>query len=126
MHLRHQGIVPGAIYQVQIIHELCDETNSADYSAPLTVATGMWGDAAGSFDPVTASWTRPDGRIDIGTDVLAIITRFSNSPGAPGKPLTDLAPASVNLKVDLLGDILQAVDAFRGLPYPYDGPEPCP
>ena len=53
------------------------------------------------------------------------LTARGVSAGAPVKSRVDLAPEIPDRIIDLV-DVSAAVDAFRGLPYPYDGPVGCP
>jgi hypothetical protein len=57
-------------------------------------------------------------------DIAGIVAKFSNKPGAPSKSRSDLNPTIPDRIIDFT-DISRAVDAFRGVPYPFDAPEPC-
>ncbi len=67
---------------------------------------------------VTTPCTPPDGRVDIVTDILAIIAKFGSRPGAPAKIRVDLEPGMLDMKINIT-DVTFALDAFRGLPYPF-------
>ncbi len=86
----------------------------------------MWGDVAGLVDSVNSRWRAPDGSVDVPTDMLAVIDKFINKSGAPSTARTDIAPALPDGRIDLIPDLVNVIDAFRGLPYPFDAPQPCP
>ncbi len=46
--------------------------------------------------------------------------------GAPSSARTDIAPALPDGRIDMIPDLVNVIDAFRGLPYPFDAPPPCP
>ena len=130
-----EAIAPEATYQIQAIVEGCNELAEPNYSTPLEVETGMWGDLVSEFitepadcrvsaDGYVDCWGLPDFDIDF-DDIASVVDKFRGLPGAPSKTRTDLAPQVPDLKIDFV-DIPTVVDAFRGLPYPYDGPDECP
>ena len=71
-------------------------------------------------------WTDPDGSVDITSDVLSIIARFGGIATAPVKTRVDLATSVPNGTIDIT-DVLVAINAFQGLPYPFapSGIVPC-
>ena len=73
----------------------------------------------------TWAWAPPDGRVEI-LDITAALDRFRGAPAAPPLAWCDIAPAEPNGVIDITSDVLYIVDAFRGFPYPFDGPPPCP
>ena len=120
VHIYHETIIPGGVYDLQAIKESCGIASEVNFSAPLTIGTSQYGNISGPFDEVRNVWTEPepDGAVDIVTDVLAGIAKFANRPGAPIKTRVDLEPATIDFKINIT-DITQALTAFRGLPYPF-------
>ena len=78
---------------------------------------GSWPDVAGQFDGAAGRWPPPDGTVDIITDVIAVVDKFANRPGAPRKARADVDPCRVDFKIQFI-DIVLTLDAFRGLAYP--------
>ena len=76
-------IVPAASYEIQAIHEGCDESAENSYSDRLTINTSMWGDIAGDYE--TTPCTPPDGTVDF-VDIAVMADKFKNLPGAPRCP----------------------------------------
>ena len=92
------------------------------YSAPLAISTSAkWCDITGDCGVTPCS--PPNGLIDF-IDILAVVEKFKNEEGAPIKARTDLSGNLPDLVIDFV-DISYTVDAFRGNPYPFDGPGPC-
>jgi Zn-dependent metalloprotease len=116
VHVFGEVVVPGARYEVQAVDFACGVSDEGLFSPPLSLVTARWGDAVGwcGVDPCTA----PDGRVDITTDVTAVIDKFTNRLGAPSKTRTDLAGAVPNGLVDI-EDVVHALDAFLGSAYPF-------
>ena len=89
---------------------------------------------AGVFDVDAGEWTPPDGRVDITTDVVALLASFSGRPGAPPVFRSDLVGFSGGIgctpdqQVSIVFDITVSLDAFRGLSYSTSTgcPGPCP
>ena len=127
LYVFHNGIVPSkatpTTYEVQLVHEFCEISNEASFSDPLDVTTSRWGDSVLSCadDPCGP----PNGSVDIVTDVVAVLRKFSNLPGAPIKARCDLVPATPNHVVDF-SDVLSAVFGFQGLTYDLAGVVTCP
>ena len=64
--------------------------------------------------------------IDVLGDVVAAINKFSNLACAPKKTRIDIAPGTVNFKIDIGGDVLGLLGAFAGAPYSVPLPaDPC-
>ena len=124
IHVYAPGIVPGGLYEVQAIDDGASILDEVNFSDPLTVATGMWGDVAGPIDVDTVLWTAPDGRTQVIPDLVAVIDSFGSRPGAPMKALADLEPQIPDQKINI-SDLVQVLDGIRGLRYPFDAPEPC-
>ncbi len=113
-------IVPDGIYEVQQIGLGCDRDLEESYSAPLSMATsGRWGDLVGEN-----SISPPNDDTNF-IDVSAVVDKFKQVIGAVGVEAADLQPSEPNGVIDF-SDISVCLDAFRGFPYPYSGPEPCP
>ena len=125
VHVFHEGIVPGGVYSLQAVDAGCPLGFDGAFSAPLMITTARWGDVAGEFDQEAGAWTAPNGVVDVTADVIAIINRFISAVGAPIKARADLEPALPDQTINI-SDVLSAVSAFAGLPYPFTpGPPPC-
>lgn len=122
VHVYYEGIVPGGEYDVQTILPEGDPLEPDDYSKPLTITNGIWGDAVGPF--ADGAWMAPDGRVDVTADVVAILDKFKNAPTAPPKARTDLQPATPELLIGIV-DVTRALDACSGAEYPWL-PPPLP
>ncbi|MGB2985023.1 MAG: hypothetical protein WBE26_03995 [Phycisphaerae bacterium] len=117
---------PGATYDVQAIDCTCDPSNAANYSAPLSITTSLWGDVVG--DCSVTPCTPPDGNTNF-DDISSLVDKFRNLAGAPRKARADIAgdpPVGIPDRLVNFVDISYDVDAFRGLPYPFPGPGGCP
>ncbi|MGB2984359.1 MAG: hypothetical protein WBE26_00635 [Phycisphaerae bacterium] len=126
VHLYDKAIVPSGTYVIQALGDACDDTVEDNYSTPLTVVTSQWGDIVGDF--IRGEWSPPDSNIGV-LDYAAIVDKFKNLPAAPRKARADIAgepPAGVPDQLANFLDISYAIEAFRGLPYPFDGPSGCP
>lgn len=87
------------------------------------MTTSLWGDLLETCAVTPCS--PPNGEVGIPTDVTAVLDKFKNLEGAPIKARCDLEPDSPDLAVNI-SDVSAALDAFRGFPYPFDGPQGCP
>lgn len=113
-------IVSGALYEIQAVHQPCDPGVESNFTTPLQVRTvARWADVTGPFNPPSTT-TQPDI-----IDVSALVDKFKNALGAVTKARADLNPDVPDQEIDF-ADITLAVDAFRGLLYPFDGPSGCP
>ena len=127
VHVFHEFVIPGANFDVQAINEGCGTTTDVNFSSPLSIETSEFGNIAGPFDTKSGFWREPEaeGNVDIVVDVIAAIQKFSNRPGAPSKVRADVEPSVPDFRINIL-DIVHILDAFRGLPYPFEpGPPPC-
>lgn len=116
VHVYGDFIVPGGTYEIQSMQ--CDPDIEDDFSLPLLVATGKWGDVVGPF----GGGTQPNF-----ADITAIVSTFSGTAGAPPKPSAQLQPNVPNpAGLISFADITQAVLAFQGGGYPFAGPSTCP
>ncbi len=121
-------IVPGGVYEVDVIEEGCPLNDAGSYSLPLSVGTPMWGDLVGDCTPRPNDGfcTPADASIDVTTDVTAVLNKFKNTGTAPLKARADVEPATVDFLINI-ADVTRMLDAFRGNPYPFmPGPVPCP
>lgn len=126
IHVYHVLIVPRGQYSIQVLDAVCDAGMASSFSASFSVAETAWGDLAGPFNIVGGFWSKADGRVDITTDVVATLEKFSNRPTAPGKVRADLEPGRPDQLLNI-SDVTRALDAFRNLPYPFPPPmtSPC-
>ena len=128
----HEGIVPGAVFDIQVTDELCDLASETSFSGSLALSTAIFGDVVDycgicDYDspPDCVDCTPPEGQNNI-NDLFAIVTRFGSTPMAPRKPRTELEPACLDL-ITTISDLLQGVNAFIGLLYPFEpsADDPC-
>ena len=127
MHVFHEGLVPGGVYDVQIINLGCDTALEGGYSAPLRITTSSWGDVVENCSVVPC--LPPDGSVDVTTDVTAILDKFKNLNNALITARADIEPQVPDQKINI-SDVTFALDAFRGRSYPPDSfpppsPRPC-
>jgi hypothetical protein len=125
LHVFGSAITPSSTYRVQTVAASCAgiEDTCTAISAPLVVSTTRWGDVRSPYNPPDPS-VQPDI-----SDVSALVDKFRNAPGAPIKARGVLAGEPGNtfgeithtvLNVDFgFSHISACVDAFRGVPYPY-------
>ncbi len=135
IYIIHPGIIPRktispaveAEYEIRMIDIVCDPADPLSYSWPVVVFQNKFGDMAGPFDFSGGYYTSPEGNnVGVGTDVTAILNKFSNRPGAPIKPRADLEPCRLDSKINI-SDVNQALNGFRNLPYPFaPGSGNCP
>lgn len=125
LHVTGAQIVPSSVYHVENVSRYCQgmENSCSLVSAPLEMQTARWGDVWELYNPPSDT-VQPDF-----ADINAMLNKFRDAPGAlikvravlagaPGNPWGKVA-ASV-LSVDLgFAQISAAVNAFRGVPYPY-------
>jgi choice-of-anchor B domain-containing protein len=120
VHIADEAIVPGGRYRIDAIRGLCARSVAANFSPPSPdIPTSLvWADIVGNDTAM------PDGQVNA-LDVVAIVNKFRQEPGAPSLLEADLFPAQPDQVVNAL-DVTVSVDAFRGLGYPFPGPAPCP
>ncbi len=123
INVYHEAIVPGGAYVVQSVEQTCDRAAELNYSPPLEFATSVWGDVV--RDCSTDPCGPPDGSVGISTDVTALLDKFKNLAGAPSKARSDIEPALPDQLLNIT-DVTLALDAFRGITYPFEVSEPCP
>lgn len=125
VHLYHEGIVPGGIYNVNAIDIACATDLESNYSLALPMYPSAWGDVCGPGQ-VGACTDPPDGTVDVQNDVLGVLDKFANV-NALEKTRADIAPQAPDLLVDVFTDVLYCLDAFTGAPFPFTpGADPCP
>ena len=122
IHVSGSMIVPDSTYAIQAIDLPCDLGDEASFSLPVLIHTSPWGDILGRCD--VTGCAPPDGRVDITTDVTAVVDKYSNLEFAISKVRTDLGGAVPDHIVDM-GDITLALDAFLGKDYPFSGATGC-
>lgn len=122
VHVSGSGIVPSGAYDVQIVDEGCSASHEGNYSVPLTLNTSRWGDLVSDC---FVDYCGPPNDITDFIDIMAVVDKFKNLPGAPSKARADLAPGTTNRIIDFI-DIGVIVEAFRNFPYTFPGPGECP
>ncbi|MFQ5494216.1 MAG: hypothetical protein ACE5EX_02445 [Phycisphaerae bacterium] len=126
VHVSHGTIVPGGLYSIQLVDEVCDAGNELNFSAALNVRLSRWGDLTGAFDGGNGVWTAPDGIVEVITDCVGLLDNFAGRVSAPIKARADLEPGTPDRLINI-SDAVSCIDAFRGRAYPFDpGPPPCP
>jgi len=119
-------IVPNSVYEVQAVREGCDLANPNCFSPPTEIITGMFGDVVGSCTETSCS--SPDGEVEI-LDALAGINAFSSAVNKPRKVFSEIENSEIDHESNI-GDILQTLRAFSGLPYAHPiescGPDSIP
>ena len=131
VHLFHEGIIPGGIYDVQAVSDGCPVQEDGSYSASLTITQAIWSDVCGpDIQQGAACATGPDGVVDVTNDALGVLGKFTNTLPLP-KRRTDLEPGDdgarngPDLLVNVANDVLFALEAFQGTPYPFTPTNPC-
>jgi hypothetical protein len=124
IHVYQEGIIPGAVYEIDVLDCNCDPTDPNAKSNPVSVSTSKYGDIAGPFSG--GSYPGPDGTVDVTVDVLADLAKFANRAGAPEKARADLEPNCVDLQNNI-SDVTETLNGFRSLPYRFrpKAPDPC-
>ncbi len=130
IHVSGPAVIPGATYEIQVVDIDCpfDDTGSFPPELARQLATGRWGDAVGAFNVAEQTWAAPNGSVDVGGDVVAILDKFKNAPTAPIKSRSDIQPSPVDSKISIV-DVTRALDAFSGAQFPFVPPNattPCP
>ncbi len=131
IHVYHEGIVPSggmpadpesfvpASYDVQAVDYACDVSLEDNYSASLTMTNSKWGDTVG--DCATQPCSPPNRRVNVTTDITALVNNFQNLPTAPSQARSDLVGSAADALVDqktMIVDLTAALQAFTGLGYP--------
>lgn len=115
-------IMPSSAYEILAYNPSCAgrENGCIEVGGCGTpFKTARWGDVISPFAP---AGVQPDSN-----DVVAVVDKFSESPGALSKRFTQVFPNLFDSLSDVGGlDIVMVIDAFRGSAYPLSGPCPCP
>jgi hypothetical protein len=122
-HVTGAEIMPSSRYEVEVFGSVCKGQEGAcqAVSPPVTMATRRSGDVTARFNPPDPV-TQPDA-----LDVAQLVNKFKSVVGAPIKAIAQLQPNLPDLNADINAlDIVQGVDAVKGLAYPFGGPCPCP
>jgi len=129
VYVFHEGVIPGATYEIQSIEAGHDISVEDNFSAPVEIRTSIWGDIV--RDCATYPCGPPDGSVDITTDVTAVLDKFRNL-GPPAIPVAAVAKARADIEPQTpdqlinITDVSQVLNAFRGFGYPFSpGPPPC-
>ncbi|UCC29921.1 MAG: hypothetical protein JSU86_17180 [Phycisphaerales bacterium] len=127
VHMFHEGIIPGATYEIQSIETGHDISVEDNFSAPVEIRTSIWGDVV--RDCATYPCSPPDGSVDVPTDITALVDKYRNVWGAVMQTRADLVHFSGAPGPDqrtFIIDVTHALDAFRGFAYPFSpGLPPC-
>ncbi len=121
----HEGIIPGAAYEVREVGGGCSLDDEANLSGPLQVVTSRWGDLVGNCMMTPCS--PPNGTVDVVFDAVSIIDKLRNVPGALTKTRVDIDPNRPDQLINIL-EVTRTLDAFAGARYPFAGPgaiDPC-
>ena len=118
IHVNHELIMPGSSFIVQAVFETCGTELEAAYSPELTIHTSIWADIAGPFSQTSGTWLAPDGRVDVSSDVVAVLDKFSNLPTALPKAQVDVQPSTPDQVIDVQ-DLTYVIEAFQGGVYPF-------
>jgi len=135
-YVTHPAIVPTHVppgnppvvaeYSVQVLDGSCAFNDEGNFSSPLVLQSSIFGDVTGRFDPDTSVWVAPNGTADIFPDILGLIDAFSTQPGNMTKIRADIEPCILDFTINFT-DVVFAIDAFRGLPFPFGpGVRDCP
>ena len=86
------------------------------------------GDCCGGF--TGTEYPPADASVDVTSDILAMINKFSNLPVAPAKSRVDVEPRIPDFQINI-SDVVFGLEGFSGLPYPpaaFGAPSarPCP
>ena len=125
LHVTDAEIVPEAVYHVQAIDCAADPQDEGNYTAPLVIPTGRWGDVCGKKGE-DGKWFPPDGEVIIPHDVTAVLDKFKNLDDVLMKARSDVEPNIPEWKVNIVSDVSFVLDAFRGCPYPAQAVDPPP
>ena len=115
-------IVPSSTYDVVLYGSSCKgvEPVCTNLSPPAQMMTRRWGDVVAPFNP-------PNDTEPAGGDVVELVNKFKNLDGTKSKSVDKIFGNVVEVGSDVGGlEISGAVDAFKGLAYPYSGPCACP
>lgn len=123
VHVVGAELMPSSTYYVQVVAADCmgSEPTCSLVSPFNILITARYGDITLPFNP-PYSETQPDA-----LDVVVLVDKFKNIPGALSKTFAQLQPNVPDLNGDLSAlDIVAGVEAVKGLAYPFSGPCACP
>lgn len=117
LHVSGAATVPSSTFHVVTLAFVCEgqEATCASVSDPLAIDTGVWGNV--NDNPL----------LNI-SDVTAIVDSVKAIPGAPIESRSLLrgnVPNPVGSTQNIF-DVTLAVDALKGFPFPFLGPQICP
>lgn len=116
-------IMPSSVYELLAFAASCKGVEGActNVSSPVQAVTRRSGDLATPWNPPSNS-VQPDS-----LDVVAVVNKFRNQPGAPSKAIAQVQPNKLELNNDVGAlDCVAVLDGFRGSAYPFTGPCSCP
>ncbi len=130
VHLYHEGVVPShmvagagpigdppvgpARYRIQAIDSDCMMTDEANYSPAMPMTQAGWGDVV--LNVAECPNGPPEETVDVITDVVALLNKFSNLPCAIQKARADLVPCLVDASIGI-PDVVASLGAFGGADY---------
>jgi len=121
LHLFGNAIVPSSTYLIEVVGDDCVDLNDPScYSDALEVHTGRWGDIVSPLQNVDGSHQPTI------ADVMAVVRKWKGNlePIKASAQLKNNVPnPSNNVNIS---DVFLGANAWRGFPYPYDGPASCP
>ncbi len=129
VHVYHESVIPGGTYEIQTIVDGCGLNIEGNYAAVQSMTQSKWGDVCGP-GPGGVCTGLADGSADVAQDVVGLLDKFANI-NALSKSRTDIEPGDngVNngpdFKVNISRDVLFALEAFKGFPYPFEPGDPC-
>ena len=123
VHVFGAELMPSSTYYVQVVAADCmgSEATCTLVSPFHILMTARYGDITLPFNP-PYTVRQPDA-----LDVVVLVDKFKNIPGALSKTFAQLQPNVPDLHGDLSAlDIVAGVDALKGFAYPFSGPCACP
>jgi len=123
VHVFGAEVIPGSFYNVENVAADCmgNEATCSLVSPRNILATARYADVVPPFNPPEFRG-EPDA-----LDVVALVDKFKNAPGALSKTWAQLQPNVPDLNGDVNAlDIVAGVDAFKRFAYPFSGPCVCP
>jgi len=113
-------VVPSSTYLIETFEETCTAVGTAPEVTSLAIQSGRWADVVAPFNGGAS--VQPD----FG-DIASLVAKFVDEPTAPPKAFSQQQPNEVVPAQPIdFHDIADAVAAFLGNAYPYDGPGRCP
>lgn len=117
LYVFHEFIVPGGRYLFQEVDAICAFDGESAFSSALEVSTNpVWADVVSNCE--TTPCGPPDGIVNVTTDLVALLDKFLNKPGAAAKVRLDIQPETPDGIVGIL-EVTRTLDAFSGATYPY-------